>query len=737
MQTVERTSEHLSFVKYWLILKRRWLPAVAVAGGLFIVLALNALSKPNLYQAKGQLRFNLNEDKPNVIGIQGLGESAAVGNERQLASEIRNILSRSFLLSVIQRLPATLGEGNVRPSVDTVKNSINILPVQGTDVVEVSFIGNNAEFALQVVNQLMQVYVQSNLQSNRAKSRTTREFIVGQIPQVRQRVFVADSALRRFKETYRVVDLAATKSAATEGQVKVLDQLGVLETQLAEINSQLGTLRQQLGVNAQQAVAVSAVGQSPAVQDVLTSVEQVQKQLKEARTRFAPDHPAILDLQDRQQELQALLRERVKASLNGNGSPIQGSLFVGATRQGLLDSLIKYEAAKTALLQQQQVLIGQKNVFATQAQVIPGLEQRQRELERELGAAESTYQSLLKSLQDIQVTENQIIPTVKIIDSAVLPTVPIAPNRGLDLIRNAVGALLVGAAVAYLLEIADRRFKTVDSIQAAYPYPLLGNIPMFEVSGQEFRKVPVFAEPHSLVSEAYRMLQANLKFLRSDAPVRIITVTSAQPNEGKSVTASNLAAVLSQIGHRVLLIDGDLRRPTTHQIWEIPNGLGLSNVLTTTDKKDFSTLPAHFINDRLQVLTAGPIPPNPLALLDSERMASFLKAQIKNFDYILIDTPPVSVSADPLVVSRFTDGILLVARPEVLEKGSSRLVQSSLEQSGVNVLGIVANGVILKNESYSYYYYTKNYYSEDKTEASETNDYTDKEEKNVANFNER
>lgn len=719
MHTAERNSERLDFVKYWFILKRRWLPAGTVAVGLFIVLALNVLNKPNLYQAKGQLRFILNQDGPNVIGIRGLGEALA-GNDRQLASEVQYIYSRDFLLSVRSRMPVAFSKGNDQPSIDTFRNGLKIAPIKDTDVLEVSFIGDKPEFALQVVNQLMQVYVQANLQSNRSKSRTTREFIVGQIPQVRQQVFLADSALRRFKETYRVVDLTSTKSAAAGGQVKVQDQLDALATQLAEINAQLGTLRQQLGVNAQQALAVSAVGQSPAVQDVLTSVEQVQKQLKEARTRFAPDHPAILDLQDRQQELQALLRERVKASLNGKGSPGQGSsLFVGATRQGLLDSLIKYEAARTALLQQQRVLISQKNAFATQAQVIPGLEQRQRELERELGAAESTYQSLLKSLQDMQIAENQTIPTVKIIDSAVLPTVPIAPNRVLDLIRNAIGALLVGAVVAYLLEIADRRLKTVDSIQSAYPYPLLGNIPMFEVLGQEYRKLPVFAEPRSAVSEAYRMLQANLKFLRSDAAVRIITVTSAQPNEGKSVTASNLAGVLSQLGHKVLLIDADLRRPTTHQIWEISNGFGLSNVLTAIDDEDFSMLPVHVINDRLQVLTAGPIPPNPLALLDSERMASFLKAQIKNFDYVLIDTPPVTVSADPLVVSRFTDGILLVARPEILEKGSSRLVRSSLEQSGVNVLGMVVNGVILKNESYSYYYYSKNYYLESETDTIE------------------
>ncbi|WP_404786675.1 GumC family protein [Altericista sp. CCNU0014] len=707
-----KSPEGPNFLKYWLILKRRWLPAGGVALALFIFMFGNVSRKPNIYQSKGQLRFSLGESSPKIDGIQALSsgsESSGWDSQRLLATEIRTMFSREFLFSVIQQSPQFLAKKG-KLDVDSLRDGLKVLPVQDTDVVEVSFDSLDPELAAQVVNQLMQVYVRSNLQSNRAKARATREFIAGQLPRVRQRVFVADSILRRFKETYRVVDLTAAKSAAVESQAKLQEQLGNLDAQLADVDSQIVSLRRQLGGDARQALAESVVGQSPAVQEVLKSQESVQQQLREARARLAPDHPAVLDLQDRQRELQVLLQERFNAALKGQSPSPRGASFVGATRQGLMDNLLKYELTRTGLVQQRQSLADQKIAYANQTKVIPGLEQRQRELERELAAAEATYQSLLKSLQDIQVTENETIPTVKIIDSAIVPTTPVGPNRTAELLRSAIAALMLGAAVAYLLEITDRRLKNVDSIREAYPYPLLGNIPMFEMAGDAFQKIPVFAEPNSMVSEAYRMLQANLKFLRSDAPVRIITITSAQPGEGKSVTTANLAAVLSQLGHQVLLIDADLRRPTTHQIWEVPNGFGLSNVLTTAEDESFNSLPVHIINENLQILTAGPIPPNPLALIDSQRMGDFLKAQAQRFDYILLDTPPLTVAADPLVLSRFTDGILLIARPELVEKGSAKVANSSLQQSGSNVLGVVANGVIIKNESYSYYYYTKNYY---------------------------
>jgi polysaccharide biosynthesis transport protein len=205
MQADIKPPEGPNFLKYWLILKRRWLPAGGVALALFIFMFVNVSRKPNIYQSKGQLRFSLGESSPKIDGIQALSsgaESSGWDSERLLATEIRTMFSREFLFSVLAEKD--------KINVDSMRGSLKVLPVQDTDVVEVSFDSLDPKLAAEVVNQLMQVYVRSNLQSNRAKARAKREFIAEQLPRVRQRVFVADSILRRFKETYQVVDLTAS-----------------------------------------------------------------------------------------------------------------------------------------------------------------------------------------------------------------------------------------------------------------------------------------------------------------------------------------------------------------------------------------------------------------------------------------------------------------------------------------------------------------------------------------------
>jgi polysaccharide biosynthesis transport protein len=712
MQATAKTSDGLDLSKYWLIFRRRWPPAVLTALGLFGLLFWNLQNKPSIYQAKGLLRFNLPDTTSGLIGLSGVNGSprSYYSAKDPLMTEIQEIQSRDFLNKVAQHLKnITISKDSLGS--DDLSAGLLLSPVQETDVVKVSFENVNPKLAAQVVNQVMEIYIQTNLQTNRSKASMAREFMLSQLPKVHQRVFVADTNLRKFKETYRIGNVDAAKSS-TSIQVKLQEQLDTIDARLASLEAQSTSVRHQFGINGQQALTINTVSQSPAVQGTLKSIELTKKELAQAQGRFGPDHPAIAEIQERQQRLQAVLKENINQTLSGQKSPAPNLTEENLARQDILGALVKNELTKIGLLRERQTLLGKRSTYLNQSKILPSLEQQERELKRELVAAESTYGALLKSLQDIRVTENQIIPTVKIIETASVPVVAVSPKKVIELLRIIIVSLLGAAGVIYLLEKTDRKLKTVDSIREAYPYPLLGNIPEFEGNNSESSQLPSILDPSSLVSEAYRMLQANLKFLRSDNAVRVIAVSSAQPGEGKSVTASNLSAVLSQLGHRVLLIDADLRRPTLHQIWEIKNVFGLSNILTAPEEEKAKLeLHTHKVNENLHILSAGVIPPNPLALLDSQRMSNLLRIQSELYDYILIDTPPLTVSADPLVISGYSDGLLLVARPDKLEKGSSNFAQNILLQSSTNVLGVVANGVLLKNETYDYYQYSKSYYS--------------------------
>jgi len=212
------------------------------------------------------------------------------------------------------------------------------------------------------------------------------------------------------------------------------------------------------------------------------------------------------------------------------------------------------------------------------------------------------------------------------------------------------------------------------------------------------------------------MLQANLRFLSSDKEIKAIVVTSSVPQEGKSEVSANLAVAMAQVGRRVLLVDADMRRPSQHHIWKLTNSSGLSNILV--GDTDFN-LAVQEVMPKLDVLTSGIIPPNPVALLDSKRMASLIETFSKNYDFVIVDTSPLAGVADAPILGKMADGILLVVRPRVVDYPKAKAAKEFLLSSGQKVLGLVANGVTPKNEPDSYFYYTDEKHKEQSSANSE------------------
>jgi capsular exopolysaccharide synthesis family protein len=208
------------------------------------------------------------------------------------------------------------------------------------------------------------------------------------------------------------------------------------------------------------------------------------------------------------------------------------------------------------------------------------------------------------------------------------------------------------------------------------------------------------------------MLQANLKFISPDKELKVVVVTSAVAKEGKSTVSANLAVAMAQLGHRVLLIDADLHHPMQHHIWHLANAVGLSDAIVNRVEL---AIARREVMDNLDVLPSGVIPPNPLALLDSKRMSSLLEDFSKAYDFVILDTPPLILAADALSVSQMTDGVLLVARPGILDRASATAAKEFLVQSGQKVLGLVINSVRVENEPDSYFHHAKSYYQEELT----------------------
>ncbi|WP_320186734.1 CpsD/CapB family tyrosine-protein kinase [Macrococcoides caseolyticum] len=216
------------------------------------------------------------------------------------------------------------------------------------------------------------------------------------------------------------------------------------------------------------------------------------------------------------------------------------------------------------------------------------------------------------------------------------------------------------------------------------------------------RKLITHLYPKSTISEQYRMIRSNIMFSGVDKEIKKLVVTSAAPSAGKSTTAANIAVAYAQAGKKVLLIDGDLRKPTVQYTFETKNVFGLSNLIT--DQIGLEQAVQNTPVENLSIMTSGPIPPNPSELLASKRFKELILNFEEHFDMIIIDTPPVLAVTDAVIMSNVVDGTILVTNVEINNKHHLVKAKEVLQKSEANILGIVLNNVE-KSSKDDYYYY--------------------------------
>ncbi len=218
------------------------------------------------------------------------------------------------------------------------------------------------------------------------------------------------------------------------------------------------------------------------------------------------------------------------------------------------------------------------------------------------------------------------------------------------------------------------------------------------------RHLITVTNPRSPVSEAFRALRTNIDFSSVDEKIQIIMVTSSGPEEGKSTVTANLAAAYAQADKHVLLIDGDLRKPTSHKTFSLSNRFGLSSLLSQQANLEDTIQESGVPN--LSIMTSGPIPPNPAEMMASNRMSAILQELRHRFDIILIDTPPLLAVTDAQIVASKSDGVIMVVSYGKVKRDIAVKAKSGLDRVGARILGVVLNNVKRKaSEGYYYYYY--------------------------------
>ncbi len=692
-------------------LRRRWAPSLAVF--LLTIGATAGLSTllEKTYKSEGKILFKQNP----LHNLKGIGEganqfNALLNNQTPLSTEELRMTSEPVLQETIEQLKLADEDGNpLKPK--ELKKKLKVEIVGGADVITISYKHPDPLTASKVINTLMDVYIQNQIRSNQADTRNADSFINNQIPKVETKLKTVESQLQNFYEKNQVVDLKEEKRSLVTEIGNLNRQISTVGAELQGKVAQTQSLQNQLGLDLRQAISANQLGSTPTVQSILSQLNETETALAKERQRFNDNHPSIASLQEKKNYLQQNLQNLVRQYVGKNIKLSEGLLSSSdSLKDNQLEKFINFKIEELSLQTQLSSLYNYQKVYLDRAKELPRLEKREQELLREVESARKTYSTLLGNQQELQLLVNQHTGNAEVIEMARVPEKGSTGRLAL-MILGVLAGLLLANLTTILLEMQDRSLKTIPEIKKKFAYNVLGIVPLDDLQDSQ-GGVVVQREPDSFTSEIYRMIQANMKFITAQRQPKVILMTSSVPGEGKSTVAANLAAAMAQLGRRVLVVDGDLRKSAQHHLWQTANKVGLKDVIAhKTQLQEVLSRPMK----NLDLLTAGVNAPNPLALIDSNEMSQLVAQARKNYDLVIIDAPPLPVTADVLTLSKLADGILFVSRPGIVENESAELAQETLANAniGQKVLGMVINGVKPNEfDRYSYHAkYSKKYFS--------------------------
>ena len=706
---------------YWRIIKRHRFLGTAV---LLLVSALGiiltAQSNP-VYEAQAKLKFRASSFNSFLTDNNQLINKLyrLINQDNFINTEIEVISSRPLIEKTITSLNRET-ETAQPIDVETFRNNLKLKRVGYTNILQIKYQDTDPVQATEAVNQLIVNYLAHNIAVNQEEAKVREQLIQEQLPQVEQKLQRTENAIRKIQEDTKIL-------APQEEAMILATNLGVLQQKIAElqgqiayVNVQSAYIRNKLGMDSQQAIAATTVSQSPEIQEALRQMQQLESQLAEERNRDPEADPLITKLKEKIALQKQLLQQKIQNLAGSQKIKLSQIRKFGSIQQNLTVELVKLEASSLGLKQQITYLLGLEKAQQEKANLLPQVLQQLQQLKRQLAISQADYESLLQQIRNVEVTKNPSLSNVRVVSYAIVPKKPVRPNY-IDYLASVGLGLLAATLIIALAEITDPSLKTIEEAKKFFGYPWLGIIPDTErlqlLNPEQLEldpslpRVIVRDYPAVSASESYRMLQSNIKFLITYKELKTIVVTSSVFQEGKSTVAANLACAMAQAGHKVLLVDGNLHHPIQHRIWDttfdhvvptLRRDRGLSNIIT--EKADTSQV-IQEIFPKLHLISSGIIPPSPATLLDSPRMKDVMDNWRNSYDFVIIDTPALDLAADAPILGRIADGVLLVVKPDNLNRSKASFAKEILLRSGQNVLGIVFNKINTQLEPKNYFYH--------------------------------
>ena len=703
------------------LVKRKWTVLTCLVT-IFSVVAIASLKMTPIYEARGSIAIN----KPDS-GLVNFSNSPTFNvdyyDPTEMETEVKILQSDLLALQIVKELgldrrpefggkttplpssldlapdPLQADSGRTTSLLSSFRSNLKVALAPNTHIIEVHYRSPDKDLAANVVNTLMTTYTENNFKSRFDSTMQASDWLSKQLVDLQMKVETSQEKLVHYQKEHEILGIDDKQNITTAKLDELNKELTSAESERMDKESiyRLVEAGDTDTIASAASVLDSAGVNSQSAGGLLEALRSKEADLKiqaaELNTQFGPAYPKLAQINNQLKEINSQLLAETK-KLSGK---IKGQYMAALQREDMLHDALEKQKQEANKL----------NESAIEYSL----------LKRDLDTNRQLYEGLLEKLKEAGVSAGLRSNNFRIVDVARVPTGPIEPNIPRNLSFAFMLGLTSGVGLAFLLEGLDNTVRTTEQAQMISGLPPLGMIPLGSrtareganakrlviASSKEVVELITQVRPQSQMAESYRALRTSLLLSNLGAPPKVIMVTSALPQEGKTTTSINCAVVLAQKGIRVLLIDADLRRPSIHKTLGMGPRSGLSNVLTGSATLE-SAITHSPILPNLDVLPAGTPPPNPAELLASTNMRDVLQELRGRYDHIVVDTPPTLSVTDAVVLSPRADAIVLVIRSGQTTKQALRRSRDILMQVNAKVSGVLLNAVDLSSPDYYYYY---------------------------------
>ena len=687
-------SEELSLAEIWRTLFKRKFAVLGFLAAIMLLVTAYTLHKTPLYE--GVARIDINPNNTPNLGLEDLIQEKLSSGDASTAlqTEVRILESDFVAIEVMNEMDwatrkgysqkphaklADLSPRDREKALEKFQKNLKVQVVPNTQIVELRFRDADPKLATDVANGMVDAYMERNFKTRYESTMQVSDWLSKQMDDLKAHATDAQNQLAEFQKKNNILG-DETDNIVTEKLRQLNEQLTA-----AEADRIVKEARYKMAQTGNPELIASVVPNST-IQVLRTQQADLKEQYAQLAVKFGSGYPKVRELQGQLDRLDQEINDEVKVV----GQRIEDEYQAAKRTEGMLRNQFDAQKQKAFTL----------NASAAQFALLKHDAENGREL----------YDTLQLKLKEAGVTAGLSSTNVNVVDRADIPGKPVEPNIPLNLSLGMLGGLVGGISLAFVLESLDDSITTSEEVETVAALPALTSIPVIQNGSS--RRVKALTEggdglitikrPKSSAAEAYRTLRSSLLLSSMEDPPKLLVVTSAFPQEGKTTTTSNMAVALAQRGGRILLVDADMRRSSLYKKFGIEQESGLSTVLQGGDPVDAITKPlAEYPN--LEVLPAGPIPQSPAELLSSQRMRTLLRKWTQEYEHVVIDTPPMFPVTDALVLATQADAVLLVVRSGVTRKKALLRMRDVLQRANANIAGVALNGVNFKLENYGTY----------------------------------